>query len=274
MAGGNITGADWGTDANWDSAAKPTANDQAIVPPTNGNNITDTGGTAKTIDLNLLRTHPGYLGSFGAEGAPIRTAADIVHVANSGGFYFECNDASPLLITDEIFIEPQANSRAPIQIGSDPGDLGQLDKIYAMRGDVLIKGNAIWKAGAAVHTGYMTAPAGDVVLTVANGATLPELNVNGGKVFCNTVVTKLSVSRGEVVQDVAKAITIHIFGGILTYNHAASGTDVTLCVVHPGATLNLLGNSLLKTFVRTIALPNSRIIKDDDLHTLNLKDLR
>ena len=277
MAGGRLNGADMATSGNWEDAT-PGDGDPAIIPPTNQHNIIDSGDSMEGINLGYLRIHPEFSTRFGEQGNPIHICSELVHASGSGGCFIDLDGdtggSGPNLVTDEIVFNAHANARAKFELGCVVADPGAAKDVYAIRGDVLIKSTIAWNAAAVLHAGFQQSRASDLRLTVASGGpTVPKLVVNGGEVYCDSVVTQLNVCGGVHYQDTAKAVTMHVMGGRLVYNHEAESTDVTLCVVHAGATLDLLGNAAQKTFVRTIALPGSRIRKDDSLHTLNLLDL-
>lgn len=274
MAGGQFKGTDINVSGDWENGT-PTAGDPAILPPGNINNIIDGGTTLQGIDLGYLQTHAAFRGSLGVTGTPIIAWADLMHFQGAGGCFIELDGNSASAVTDEIIFDAMGgNTKGRFELGSYASDPGNADKVYAVRGDVLIKSNIVWESTAVLEIGFRTARRSDVNLTVSgSGPTLPKLIVNGGTSHCHSVVTDLTIADGVHYQEDAKAVSINVLGGRLVYNHAASGTDVTLCVVHAGATLDLNGNSESKTFVRTIALPGSQIAKNDNRHTLNLLDL-
>ena len=254
----------------------PVSNDQVVCPASVSGNKTDGSDNFNDVDLDLLYLHPGFRGDFGAEGAPLQGAADLIIHKGSGAFYFECTDSgAPNITTDEIRFEC-ANSGVVSVIGTDSAaTLGDFLRIVVNRGKVTLAGNIVFAGSAIVKVGSIDNVLGDVNLTIAASApTLPDLDQAGGLTTLHNVVTNLRISACTCFKETAKAVNIEIFGGTLIYNHAASGSDVTLVEVHSGGTLDLMRNAVEKVIVKTIAHPGSTILYDPALHTINLTDLR
>lgn len=269
MSGGLLTGTGaWGVDGNWSSLFKPVTDDKAIVPASMGNNITDAGGDAKAIDLDVLLTHAGYSAAFGASGAPIQTAADLVHVMGSGPFYFEAHKSGSNFITDEVRIEC-ALASALVEIGSDAASLGDITRVHANRGNVTIKGGTQFSAAGLVVVSKIDGE-GDVSLKLVSTAdTLADFIQTAGKSFIDNIVTRMLIGGGECVKDVNKAVTIDVLpGGRLIYQHGASGGDVIMCRVHTDSVLDLTQNGLLKTLDTVIRYRGGKVEKNDSLHTI------
>jgi hypothetical protein len=271
MTGGQMTGADWIF-----AGGTPVVNDLAIVPGTAGFDAVDTAGLAEGIDLNLLMTHPLFSGRFGSQGTPIRGCADFVHILNSAGFYFEVDGLGATLTCDLIVVDCKGNAQAPVELGSNPGDLGKIDQVQIVRGDVLIKGNTVWATTAKVQVGSTTRRNNDAKLKIDSGiAALPDLKVSSGKVECLSIVTDLTMCAGELKQDTAKIVRADIQGGTLTYNHVSVGGDVLSIVVHAGGVLDLMGNSVEKTIDQVIAHPGSNVLWNPAIHAItDFKDHR
>lgn len=270
MSGGLITGTGaWGVDGNWSSLAKPVTNDKAIVPASMGNNITDAGGDAKAIDLDVLLTHAGFIAAFGASGAPVQSAADLVHIMGSGPFYFEAHASGSAFVTDEIRIEC-ALASALVEIGSDAASLGDITRVHANRGNVTIKGGTQFSSsGGLVVVSKIDGEADVSLKLVSSAGTLPDFIQTAGKSFVDNIVTRMLIGGGECVKDVGKGVTIDVLpGGRLIYQHGASGGDVIMCRVHTDGVLDLTQNSVFKTLDTVIRYRGGKVEKNDSLHTI------
>ena len=270
MSGGLLTGTGaWGTAGNWSSAAIPVTDDKAIIPASMGNNITDAGGDAKAIDLDAFLTHAGFVAAVGASGAPIQTAADLVHIMGSGPFYFEAHKSGSNFVTDEIRIEC-ALASALVEIGSDAASAGDVTRIHANRGNVTLKGGLQFSDSGGLVVVSKIDGEGDVSLKLVSSAdTLPDFIQTAGKSFIDNIVTRMLIGGGECVKDVNKAVTIDVLpGGRLIYQHGASGGDVIMCRVHTDAVLDLTQNGLLKTLDTVIRYRGGIVEKTDSIHTI------
>lgn len=274
MAGGLLEGnGAWGTAGNWsDGAAIPIANSDAIMGSTLNSDATDAVGDANDIDLDLLVTEPAFARLLGTQAAPIQTAADLVQVQGSGGFYFECDSGTAAAKkTDRIDIMA-ATANTPVEIGSAStvaGARGDIDGITILRGMVTLKGNIMFGSSAVVAVRQISAP-GDSRVVIASGAdTLPTLQVFMGLVEADSVITKLEVSMGaKHIQDTA-AITTGDIGGILEldYGTGAPGTVVATTInVLPGGFLNLMKKSGYKTITTVNLYPGGRIQRHKPMH--------
>lgn len=264
MSGGFLQAADWATDGNWSSAAKPVVNDDAIIANTLGADVIDTGGTAEGIDLDLLATHPLYRRNFGSSAAPIQTAADLIQVLGAGGFFFECDAGGVALKTDRIDVMP-SNANATIELGTNAGDQGDIDKIVIMGGNVTLKANIMFGATAVVEIGSMGRPS-DTRVNIASGAdTLASLKMNSGDLTCQGAVTAGELWGGRWVQSDAAVTTLDIHGGVCEWKHAtASGSTI---IVHPGGTLDLMQQAAYTVIDLVILYPGGKIYRNVGLHT-------
>ncbi len=269
MSGGFLQAADWATDGNWSSSAKPIVNDDAIIADTLGADVIDTGGTAEGIDLNLLMTHPLYLRNFGSSAAPIKTAADLIQALGAGGFFFECDAGGVALKTDRIDVMP-SNANATIEIGTNASDQGDIDKIVILSGNVTLKGNIMFGASAEVLIGSMGRPSDTRVKLVSGADTLASLKMNSGDFACQGAVTAGELWGGRWVQSEAAVTTLDIHaGGVCEWKHATtSGTTIN---IYPGGKLDLMQEAMY--IVLTVnRWPGSTLLKNDALHTITGND--
>lgn len=282
MAGGFCSGAAWGTPANWtDGAAIPVNTSLAMMPASNTNNITDSGGDANGIDLALLKTCPNFVGMLGTSAAPIKTAADLVQVYGSGGFYFECDENGVgALKTDRVEIMCP-NGNVPVEIGScdvaggGTGG-GNFDYILALRGLITLKANIKFtNTTAEVEVGSIDS-GNDARVTIASGAdTLPILRQHFGLVDSSGAITTAHIGRGATcIQDVAAMGTAHVFGElIMNYGSGASPgpTVATTVYVYPGGVLNMHGDgktSQYKTITNVILMPGATLLRNSSIHII------
>jgi len=284
MALDTLQGADWGTAGNWASGAVPVANDAVSIPATLNVNVTDSGGAAETIDLDLVKVTPGFNHLFGTSGAPIRFAADRIEVGGSSGFYFEsdADTSGTPLITDLIEVLcPNANT--PVEIGSydsnSTANRGVITKIVISRGNVLLKGNIIFNSSEVILN--PTSP-GDARLEIASGAdTLEELDIRGGESIAHNVLTEIKIARGaKHTQDTAAITTAEVYGTLLVnYGAGLAGTTVATTIrMYKGSTVNLFGDGtkagLAKTVTTIVKHPDSTLIYDSSLHTISTLEVR
>jgi len=283
MAGGFCSGAAWGVGANWtDGAAIPVSTSLAMMPASNNNNITDGGGDANGIDLALLKTCPNFTGLFGTSGAPIQTAAELVEVYGSGGFYFECdeNGVGALDVGRAEIMCP--NNSVPVELGScdiaggGTGG-GEYDYILALRGVITLKANIKFEAAAILEVSSMGST-NDVNLTIASGAdTLPTLHQHSGRVNSAGAITTGYIHHGATcIQDVAQMTTAHVFGTLnMKYGSGASPgpTAAVTIYVYPGGILNLHGSdegdtSQYKTVTNVILFPGATLLRNSSIHII------
>lgn len=273
MANKLLQGTNWDTAGDWTPASEPVTGDDVRVSDTPRDIIT---GDQGTIDLNTLLVPNRYVGSFGTSGAPLKAACSKVRYLGRGGFFYESDkNAGSNFRTDEIQIDA-ADSAVKVEIGSNAADPGFVDKIVAMRGNILLKANIAFDT---VTTPYIQALR-DAILAIAAGITNPLtlLHNQGATVKCDSVITTLRQFGGEHTQDIAKAVNCDVIGGTLIYNHAAGGGDAVVITVWDGATLVLDANSNAKTITTVTLLPGARMIpsKVDGVNIIitTLNDLR
>ena len=271
-----FNGNDW-VDASFAPTNVPIANDTVVCPASVTGNKTDTTAKFNDIDLDLLWIHPGFRGDFGATGAPLQGAADLVVHQGSGAFYYECTDnGTNGLTTDEVRIEA-ANAGVVTVLSTDASATeGFYKTIIANRGNVTLDGSLVWAAAPIVKVGSIGNVLGDVNLTIASSAlTLAELEQAGGLTTLHNVITNLRISAGVCFKETAKAVNVTIFGGTLVYNHTAVAGDDTIIEVHAGATLDLMQNAVSKVIDKVTMYPGSTLLYDKNLHDIqDLVDLR
>ncbi|KKN02968.1 hypothetical protein LCGC14_1112320 [marine sediment metagenome] len=262
MAVDFLQGINWGTAGNWQSGSVPISNDEVAIPETLGSAVTgtpDQGG----VDLDLLRIHTGFDKPIFTSGSPLKIAADLLEHFGSGNLFYTCDANSVGLKTDEVLIQC-ANSRVITELNSVSGDAGDYTTMTFNRGTVRILGDLTWDANGLIQVGCVENLASDVNLNIAAGSdVLAQLRQGGGTCVSSRAITVAYVA-GTLKQDVAAITTLHILpGGITTYNW----TTATTVIVYPGATLNLLGNTVEKTITDLWAMPKSTVLYDKSLFT-------
>jgi hypothetical protein len=265
--GGVIQGqARWGVPGDWSSGNIPIANSDAIVPGTLGNSVTDAGGDAEGIDLDVLITHSGFKRGFGTSGTPINCIADLIHVMGAGGFYMQANGAA--LILDELRIEP-SNPAAIVQIGSTPAAQGKILRSHIGSGNVEFMGNAEYSATA--HMVLGTVPwAQNTKLKVNNGddTLLADFIQTAGESWLHNVVTRMAVANGTCWKEDNKAVTIDVYaGGVVNYNHQAVAGEVLMVRIHTGGMFDLTQSGFQKVIDTIIVLRGGTLKKNDSMHT-------
>lgn len=261
MAVNFLQAQDWGVNASW-SGDVPVTDGEVAIPETLAKAVTgspDQGG----VDLDLFRIHAGYDKPIFTSGSPIKIAADLLEHFGSGNLFYTCDANSAGLKTDEVLIQC-ANSRVITELNSVSGDAGDFTRIIANRGIVRILGDLKWDANGLVQIGCVESLASDVTMTIAAGANaLPILRQGGGTLTSSRAITVAYVA-GTLKQDVAAITTLHIMpGGNVSYEW----TSATLVIVYPGATLNLLTNTVEKTITDLWAMPKSTVLYDKSLFT-------
>lgn len=275
MSGGILQAVQWDQDASWSTGNKPVSTDQAIVSDLLGDaaSVTDATGAASTIELALLQTHPLFMGNFGSSGTPIVSATNLLQVYGGGGFFFECTANA---VANETLRADIAASAAGtrVELGSETGDKGDWTDIYAMRGNLLLKGNIAFAAAARLVVGSLMHER-DAHVVIASGAeVLPNLDQSAGVVTALNVVTNGKISGGVFVKNTNPCVNLDLLGGICYYDHEAVGGDATVIRVHRGAMLHLWRNAVLKTLSTVILMPGSTIVFSEQVHTFtNLIDL-
>lgn len=262
-------GNDW-IAASFDPASLPVDNDKVVIPHDVTGDKTDSLGNANDIDHDLVQTHPGFTGAFGASGAPIKTAADLVVHQGSGAFYYQCtDDGAPNLTTDEVRIEA-ANASTIAELGTDAGaTLGDFGTIVVARGNLTLDASIKFTGSGIVKVTSMGNVNTDANLTIAAGApTLPTLRQDGGISTVHNVVTAFSMTAGTCFKWTAKVASAIIHGGTFVYNHTALDADNTTIEVHAGGTLDLMQNAVEKIIDKVIAHQGSNVLWDPNMHTI------
>jgi len=263
MADRTLSGAAYTTAANWTGATEPVDGDRALIPSTLGVDVV--GGDRGSIDLALLNVSEGFNYRFCSSGTPLKGAADLIRVAGSTGFYFECSlDGATASKVDDCRIQLPSRD-TPFELGSETADAGDWDAIEVLRGKGTLKGNIMFGAACVLKAGYVSSRFDDVNLTISPGAdTLPELQLLGGACVADNVIT-LGHIYGRHTQRTAAMTTGRVYpGGVLDYEHTSS----TLIEVYPGGTLNLKTNGgIVKAITTLIEWPGAIIIRDDAIHT-------
>ncbi len=256
--------------ASFSPTGLPAVNGKVICPASVTGNKTDASENFNDIDLDLLLTHPGFRGDFGASGAPLQGAADLVKHLGSGAFYFECTDNGAAgLTTDEVLIEA-ANAGVVTVLSTDATAVdGFYGTIIANRGNVTLDGSLKWAASPIVKVGSVSNVLGDVNLTIAFSAlTLAKMEQDGGETHLHSIVTEFWMSAGVCFKEDTKMPTAHLSGGTLVYNDAAVAGEVLLIEVKAGATLDLMQNSVEKVLDKVVAHPGSHVLYEPKWHTI------
>lgn len=278
-----FNGADW-VAGSMSSGVLPTNNDSVFVPQGIAHNKTDTSGNANPdIDLDLFKTHRGFSGDFGASGAPIKFAADLLIHEGSGAFYFRCtDDGTPNQTTDEVRIRA-TNSGVIVVLGTDPAaTLGDYTKIVVSRGHCTLESNIVYSGTPVVIVGSMGDVLNDATLIIAaGGPTLATLRQEGGTSRLHSVITNLDIVNGICFKEDAAATNVQVHGGTLVYNHASVDADNVVIEVHAGATLDFMrkaavdtGVDLRRTVDQVIAHPGSFVLYDETTIITDFVDMR
>lgn len=266
MAFNFLQNVDWGNAAHW-SLIVPITGDEVAIPETLGAAVTGTPDQTG-VDLAKFRIHAGYEEDIFTSGSPIKIAATLLEHFGAGNLYYACAaDTASAFKTDEVLIQA-ANNEVVTELDSVSADPGDFNLVTANRGIVRIKTNFAWDASGAVQIGHVDDVANDVKMEIAQGSdVLPNLHQCGGTLVCNRAITTATCA-GRMTQDIAAVGVLFIGpGGHVTYNHT-SGTSIVVCT---GGTLNLLGNSVEKSFTDIFAMPNSIVIYDKNLLTVTNK---
>lgn len=263
--------------ASFSPTGLPAVNDKVVIPASVTGNKTDNNDNFNDIDLDLLWIHPGFRGDFGATGAPLQGAADLIVHQGSGAFHFEGTDNGTAALTvDEVRIAA-ANAGVVTVLSTDAtASKGDFLTIIATRGNVTLDGSIIFATSPIVKIGSIGNVLGDVNLTIASGApTLADFEQAGGASTLHNIVTNLRLSAGVCTKETTKAVNIVLFGGTLVYNHEAVAGDDTIIEVHAGATLDLMQNAVSKVIDKVTAYPGAEVLYDKDLHDIqDFVDLR
>jgi hypothetical protein len=273
MADKYLLGTVWDTSGDWSPVAEPVTADDVRVSDAPRDITT---GDQGTIDLNSILVPRRYVGSFGTSGAPLKVACSKVVYQGRGGFFYESDkNGGSNFRTDEIQVDA-ADSAVKVEIGSNAADPGFVDRVVAMRGNILLKGNIAFDTVTTPLIEVMSEASLIVDSGIANPLT--SLYNKGAVVKCSSVITTLRQIAGEHTQELAKIITVDLLGGILIYNHAAISGDATVIRVWDGATLVLDANSLKKTVTTVHLYPGAKMIpsRPDGVNIIitNLLDLR
>jgi len=275
MAGGLFDGPTgvWDTVLNWTTGV-PVTGDLASVPASQVNDVIGPTGANQNVDLDIFETHPEYRGDVGSSGSPIILASSLVHAKGSGSFFFKTSkNGGSNFVTDEVRIETSSPSTR-VEIGSDAGDVNSnIERVNIHRGHGILVGDIRFSATSVV---VLSSLVGDEATCkiVQSADTLPDYKQIRGRGEIDNLVTRLAILGGTCIKDVNAANIIDVYpGGNLVYNHAAIATDVTVCRVHTGATLDLNQNGRIKVFDLTYRYRGATIHYTPAIHTLNIIDL-
>lgn len=262
----------WNTNGNWSPVNIPVSNDRVFFRDTNTNNCT-AGMNQGGIDLDLIDTDKNYSGVIGANGSPLLIACDLIDLKGSGSFFVEADANSAGLKIDEIRIQP-VNINATIEIGSNPLDAGDIDKIIALSGNITTSGTTVFGASAIVEVGYKNSVSSDVTFTLGSSNTLPTLDVWGGSVTSSGVITNARVHNADFIKTDTHCVNLDLYNSNCKWNDASESANGITIRVMAGSTLTLK-NSLPMTISTIWLYPGSDIIYDDTIHTITtLNDLR
>lgn len=274
----NLGGDGIWNDANW-GGTKPVDDDNGSIK--NPSAAVTMPADEGEIKMGQLLVHRDFEHAVGASASPIRIAAADLLYYGSGGLFFECDHpATADHITDDVLIQA-ADAGVLIELGcvfNSPQE-GTYDKISLARGNLTMTATTRFESDAEIDVGYMTNPADDSILTIAEGASssvaLAKLRMNGGKGFTNMEIadveicgvgTELTHDKAKIVRGVLKA------GSTLNYNHLAISGDATEIFVEAGATLNMMDDMRGKVVSYVRALPGSIIRRNLTLHVFTAFD--
>ncbi len=262
-------------DANW-GGTKPVDDDNGSIK--NPSAAVTMPADEGEVKMGQLLVHRDFAFAVGASASPIRIAAADLLYYGSGGLFFECDHPSAAdHITDDVLIQA-ASAGVLVELGcvfNSPQE-GTYEKISLARGDLTMTATTRFEAAAEIDVGYMTNPADDSKLTIAETVpTLAKLRMNGGTGFTNNVITDVSICGvgTELTHDKAKITRVVIKSGAkLNYNHLAISGDSTQIFVEAGAELNMMDDMRGKVVSYVRALPGSIIRRNLTLHVFTAFD--
>lgn len=241
-----------------------------IIPHTNTQNITlgldQTGGPD---DYTSLVVSKGFMKDLGSSGAPLQSCTDHLACLSGGNIWFQAEGSAK--VTDDVTI-----------LMMEPGGrvvltsvTSTIQNIRALRGHLTIAATMLWHASGRLDVGFVNNRATDMTVIIpASGATVPLLNMSGGIVNCDSVITAANIAGGVLRVDSATPVTVNVFaGGVFKLNHTAA----TTVIVHPGGVLDITEVQDFKTITTLVLHPGSRLIETpgtDTLTVTNLTDLR
>lgn len=277
MAGDICTTVNMHLNASWSSGAIPVATSLTIIKSGLTGVLIDTGATEAGLDLGMIMTEPGCIASYGSAVAPIVTAADLVQIYGSGGFYLDCHNNGAAVKTDRVNVMA-ANKQVPIILGSAAAaNAGDYVKIVCYRGNVTLKSGIKFEAGAQVIVRHIDSLA-DVMLTIASGAELlPVLTMEAGTCVSGGAITLAKIEKDATMTQDSAVITTADVAGTLRMDHGfdtaalATGTPIaTLIEVHSGGLLDLVtpDNTLYKEITDVVVFPGGRFRRNSSMHVV------
>jgi len=273
MATKKLQGNDWSVNGNWSDNAVPVTGDTAIVPESL-NVAVDAGLDQGGVDLAALILESDK--AVGLTGTPLKIAATLIVIRGGGNFFFSCDkNAGSGFKTDEIRIQCK-NPAQIVEINSNAADAGDIDKIIALRGKVIIKGDTVFGASAIVEAGFIENLNSDLDLTIEdNGGTLATLEQNGGLVSVANILTNGRLVAGTLIKKTQKGVNLDIYGGTCNYEHAVVTGDGVTVKLKGHATLDMTTTSDVKVGTNLWLFPGGRFLFEDSLHsftnTFNIK---
>lgn len=245
-----------------------------IIPHSNTSNITlgldQTGGPD---DYTSVVVSKGFMKDLGSVGGSLRCCTDHLACLSGGNIWFQAEDDGVTgKDTDDVTIlmmEP--GNRVVLSSATS----STFQNIRALRGHLTIATSMLWHASGRLDVGFVGNRQSDMTVIIpATGATVPLINMSGGIVNCDSVITAAIVAGGVLRVDSAIPVLVNVFaGGVFKLNHTAA----TTIIVHPGGVLDTTEVQDFKTITTLVLHPGSTFIKapDTDAVTVtNLTDLR
>lgn len=241
-----------------------------IIPHTNMQNITlgldQTGGPD---DYTSLVVSDRFMKDLGSSGGSLRCCTDHLVCLSGGDVWFTAEGTAK--VTDDVTIKMMTPTNRVVLSSV----VSTFQNIRAVRGHLTITSTLLWIASGRLDVGFVSNMLSDVTVIIpASGDTVPLLNMVGGTVNCDSVITAAHVAGGILRVDSATMVTCNVYnGGTLKLNHTAA----TTIVVHPGGVLDTTETQDFKTITTLILMPGSNLIESpgtDTLTVTNLTDLR
>jgi hypothetical protein len=261
-----VPGADF--DAN-----TPTDDDVVIVPDANSVDVI-TGLDQKGDYFDLVETAYGYMHNLGAAGTYLQCNTEVLKLKHGGDAWVKSNDNN-VAGSDEMgdtFVElMDRNHKAYLTTTTSTVQANcRWHRLQLMRGDITLEADMIFGSGATVTVG----PEATVrpIAEANNGNAIPNLMVNGGRVYSTRTITYCTIANAEMDVE-SKPVTTLIIGagGKVNYEHTAG----TLIVVQAGGHLDFGQTRRLRTITYIIVCSGGRLSHyDSQLHTGTLRDFR
>lgn len=257
----------WNDAGSWDPAGVPVSDDEVIFPASA--TVAPTMGLDQSsVDLDVLRTEPGFVLNVGSAGMHLSIAADLIVHQGSGTLWHRSNSSSSH--TDQLVIDsPNWDNACTIGRVSGSASLQHYNQLTILRGKLIALGGVDIPYITDLEMAYRTSLLADAIADFSAGARVSSLRINAGIAYINNTFPSFIIDQADgriqfTEDNAVKVNSIRQAGGVLDMRgYPSSGTDLATTVVLMGGIQTWLNDPRPKSINSLLVMPGSTLLLPD-----------